>query len=201
LAVAAATLPVTLAAAFAGGPTHAAGPNVLRVGSWNGVAGTYTSIQAAVNAAQPGDWILVGPGDYHEQGVPGAAQSAGVLIQTANLHLRGMNRNQVIVDGTKATAPHPCDATPSSQDTSAAGGRNGVDVYKVDGVSIDNLLVCNFLSSSGGGNGNEIWWNGGDASGKIGMGALSGSYLTASSSYNYGTDPASHGSSNVPMGK
>ena len=41
-----------------------AGAKVLRVGSYHGVPGQYKSIQAAVNAARPGDWILIGPGDY-----------------------------------------------------------------------------------------------------------------------------------------
>ena len=39
---------------------------VLRVGTYHGKRGQYQSIQAAVNAAHPGDWILVGPGDYKE---------------------------------------------------------------------------------------------------------------------------------------
>ena len=207
VAVGMATVPVVLLAALSGGPARAAGPNVLRVGTWHGVAGTHTSIQAAVSAAQPGDWILVAPGDYHELGVPGAEQKAGVLITTPNLHLRGMDRNTVIVDGTKPTAPTPCDAAPSSQVFGASDGNggtvgwNGIEVWKADGVSIENLLVCNYLSGSDGGNGNEIWWNGGDGSGTIGLGALRGDHLTASSSYNYGTDPANHGSSSVPMGK
>jgi hypothetical protein len=207
LAIGAAAVPVVVFAAFSGGPARAAGPNVLRVGSWHGIAGTYTSIQAAVSAASPGDWILAGPGDYHELGVPGAEHKAGVLITTPNLHLRGMDRNQVIVDGTKPTAPAPCDAAPSSQEFGASDGNggtvgwNGIEIVKADGVSIENLLVCNYLSGSGGGNGNEIWWNGGDGSGHIALGALHGDYLTASSSYNYGTDPANHGSTSVPMGK
>ncbi len=41
-------------------------PAVLLVGTYHGKAGQYSSIQAAVNAAQPGDDILVAPGDYHE---------------------------------------------------------------------------------------------------------------------------------------
>src|SRR5262249_21591326 len=32
---------------------------VLRVGTWKGRAGDYTSIQDAVDAAQPGDWVLI----------------------------------------------------------------------------------------------------------------------------------------------
>ena len=42
----------------------AAGARVLRVGTFHGIRGQYTSIQTAVNAAAPGDWILVAPGDY-----------------------------------------------------------------------------------------------------------------------------------------
>ena len=34
------------------------------VGTYKGVHGQYTTIQAAANAAKPGDWILIGPGDY-----------------------------------------------------------------------------------------------------------------------------------------
>jgi len=50
-----------------------------------------------------------------------------------------------------------------------------------------NLTVCNFLSGSHG-NGNEVWFNGGDGSGTIGMGSFRGAYLTTSSTF---FDPAS----------
>src|SRR5258708_220732 len=90
-------------------PGGAASPRVLLVGSYNGVAGQYSSIQEAVNAAQAGDWVLVGPGDYHEHGY----SKAGVWITTPNLHLRGMNRNSVIVDGTNPGSVTPCDANPA----------------------------------------------------------------------------------------
>ena len=56
-----------------------AGAKVLRVGSFHGVKGQYTSIQAAVKAAKPGDWILVGPGDYktsHDLDAQGRARSS-----------------------------------------------------------------------------------------------------------------------------
>ena len=82
----------------------AASARVLLVGSYHGIPGQFGSIQNAVNAARPGDWILIGPGDYHEQGVRHGREPAGVLIRTARLHLRGMNRNAVIVDGTKPGA-------------------------------------------------------------------------------------------------
>ena len=45
----------------------AASAKVLLVGSYHGIPGKFKSIQAAVDAARAGDWILVGPGDYHEQ--------------------------------------------------------------------------------------------------------------------------------------
>src|SRR5436190_2497076 len=158
-------------------PLHAAGPHVLRVGSYHGMAGQFQTIQAAVNAAQPGDWILIGPGDYHEQG----ASTAGVLVTTPHLHLRGMDRNRVIVDGTLPGAP-ACSSAPALQDFGPSG-RNGIEVLKTSGVSVENLTVCNFLSDDSGENGNQIWFNGGDGSGAIGMGSFLGSYLTASSTY------------------
>ncbi len=160
-------------------PMHAAGSHVLRVGSYHGIAGQFQSIQAAVNAAQPGDWILVGPGDYHEQG----ASHDGVLVTTPTLHLRGMDRNGVIVDGTLPGAS-ACSSDPAVQDFGPNGsGRNGIEVLKTDGVSVENLTVCNFLSATSGNNGNEIWFNGGDGSGTIGLGSFQGTYLTASSTY------------------
>jgi hypothetical protein len=51
---------------LASGTAHAAVRQVLRVGSYNGKPGQYASIQEAVDAAHPGDWILIGPGDYKE---------------------------------------------------------------------------------------------------------------------------------------
>ncbi|HEX7734442.1 MAG TPA: hypothetical protein VF458_06260, partial [Ktedonobacteraceae bacterium] len=123
-------------------PLHAAGPRVLRVGSYYGISGQFQTIQAAVNAAQPGDWILIGPGDYHEQG----ASSAGVLVTTPNLHLRGMDRNRVIVDGTLPGAA-ACSSDPALQDFGPSG-RNGIEVLKTDGILVENLTVCNFLSDN-----------------------------------------------------
>ncbi|HEX7735140.1 MAG TPA: right-handed parallel beta-helix repeat-containing protein, partial [Ktedonobacteraceae bacterium] len=42
---------------------------------------------------------------------------------------------------------------------------------------------CNFLGDNSGNNGNEVWFNGGDGSGTIGLGSFLGTYLTASSTY------------------
>lgn len=178
---------------------------VLLVGTFRGVKGAFSSIQAAVDEATKGDWILIAPGDYHEtadeaQAIAGSSYGGestdtysdgdfgGVLIDTPDITLRGMDRSSVIVDGTKASAPEPCDSAPQYQNFGVTGpgdtaeGRNGILIWKADGVSIENLTVCNFLAGAGE-SGNEVWWNGGDGSGTIGLKGYSGSYLTATSTY------------------
>ena len=146
--------------------------------SWSarssGHAGQYPTIQSAVDGARSGDWILVAPGDYHENDdTTGPASEyvssggfGGVYITKSNIHVRGMNRNSVIVDGTKPGAT-ACSADPNDQTygrtrlpVAQPDGRNGIVVWKADRVSIDNLTVCNFLAGSEP-SGNEIWWNGG----------------------------------------
>jgi len=175
-----------------GAPAGAAqsGPNVLLVcnGSTRpcppGPPGSiFGTVQGAVNAAKPGDWILIWPGVYHEK----SAQwpMAGVWIQKPNLHIRGLDRNGVIIDGSNGTASKPCPSSPALQDTNGGVGRNGIEVFQASGVTIQNLTVCDYLAGPAGNGrtGNEIWWNGGDGSGKIGMGAYTGSYLSATSMY------------------
>ncbi len=159
--------------------SHGSAPRVLHVGRWRNHRGEYETIQAAVNAAMPGDWILIGPGDYHEQGSP----SSGVLVTTPGLHLRGMDRNRVVVDGTRPGSP-TCSRKAADQDLGPGGsGRNGIEVQKTDGVVIENLTACNFIGGTSGENGNQIWWNGGDGSGVIGMGSYAGRFLTASTTW------------------
>src|SRR5262249_42302102 len=170
-------------------------PRVLRVGSWRGRSGEFGSIQDAVAAARPGDGIVVGPGGSHEQadrsGVEGDEAGAGVSITTPGIHLRGMDRNRVVVDGTKPGSP-TCDATASTQDPGPdrgdgqARGRNGIEVLEVDGVTVENLSVCNFPAGASGGN--EIWFNGGDGSGTTNMGGFRGAYLSATSTFYGGSD-------------
>ena len=185
------------------GSTGTSSGHVLLVGSFAGHAGQFKTIQAAVSAAAPGDWILVGPGDYHETADETAPPTntesggfGGVLITKANLHLRGMNRNTVVVDGTKPGAPQPCSTDPGQQNLGPVGpggkalGRNGIVVWKANNVSIDNLTTCNFLAGTGG-SGNDVWWNGGAESGKIGLTGYSGSYLTTTSTYFGGETTAS----------
>ena len=112
----------------------------------------YSTIQAAVHAAGRGDWILIDRGVYHGQ----------VLIKTADLHLRGIDRNAVILDGRHRVG-------------------NGIEVYKTNGVWIENLMVRNFDRSSRDNfdTGNEIWWNGGRTTPRIGLHGWWGQYLTA----------------------
>jgi hypothetical protein len=183
----------------------AAGAKVLRVGSFHRVNGQFTSIQSALKAAKPGDWILIGPGDYktsHVSTPKGAPQfPAAVLITTPNLHIRGMNRKTVIVDGTRPGSA-VCSKEGSAQNFGLAGsasssatnpyaavkagggasGVNGLMVFKAANVSIENLTACNFLGGSREA-GNEIWWNGGAESGKVGGHGFIGQYLTATSTY------------------
>jgi hypothetical protein len=185
-----------LLSAFAlpGSAAAAPGPRVLLVGTFHGRAGQYRTIQSAVNAARPGDWILVAPGDYHEnadetgpRGDPADGQMGGVYITKSGITVRGMSRGSVIVDGTRPGSA-ACSSRPSDQDYGAAGpdgapvGRNGIVVSKASGVSIENLTVCNFLAGTGA-SGNQIWWNGGDGSGTIGLTGYRGSYLTATSTF------------------
>ena len=167
--------------------------HVLTVGTFHGTKGEYSTIQAAVDAAKKGDWILVAPGDYKETADlsnPSAStdngQFGGVLITTAGVHLRGMDRNTTVVDGTKAGAAQ-CSAAEADQQFGVvkdgkATGRNGIVVSKADNVSIDNLTVCNFLNGTEDG-GNEIWWNGDLGTKALGLKGYQGSYLTATSTF------------------
>jgi hypothetical protein len=182
---------LAVAAPVAAARTHHRGVHVWRVGTWHGIRGNVSSISAALRRARPGDWILIGPGDYHVRmdhfSQRGSGQPAGVLVTTPGLHIRGMNRNDVVLDGTKPGS-RKCSSAPGAQDYGQRGakgqpaGRNGIEVYKVSHVAISNLTACNFLAGTTD-SGNEIWWNGGDDSGKIGMGAWHGYYLSATSTY------------------
>lgn len=117
----------------------------------------YKTIQEAVNASPRNGWVLVEPGVYDEEVKITSAQNG--------LHLRGMDRNSVIVDGQHKLTPE---------------GANGIEAIKASNIWIENLTVRNFdRASRGGENGNEIWWNGGDETGKIGARKWYGNYLTA----------------------
>jgi hypothetical protein len=114
-----------------------------------------TTIQGAVNETAAGDWVLIEPGTYEEEVTVTSAHS-GIWI-------RGMNRNSVIIDGQHTVG-------------------NGIVVAKANNVWIENLTVRNFEFGKGcevESCGNEIWWNGGSDSGKIGAHGWYGNYLTA----------------------
>ncbi len=117
----------------------------------------FKTIQAAVDATKRGAWVLIEPGVYDEE-VKVTKPHAGIFI-------RGMDRNSVIVDGQGKIVP---------------GGRNGIEIYKDNNVWVENLTVRNFERESlNGSGGNEIWWNGGAESKKIGAHGWYGRYLTA----------------------
>ena len=206
--------------------------DVFAVGTFDGTPGNVTatedvaSIQLAVNDAEawatdatneagcagaPCDtYVLLAPGDYKTapsavEAPPAGQDPAGVLIDTANVWLVGMNRNGVIIDGTQSGPP--CSTNPSDQvygptayvaspygsesnyaPSDAYAGMNGVMAWKASGSWVGNLTVCNFLGGSGGsgGSGNEIWWNGGANGGQLfvdNQGGYVGEYLTATSTF------------------
>ncbi|NLA34260.1 MAG: plasmid stabilization protein, partial [Actinobacteria bacterium] len=88
--------------------------NVLRV------PGDFPTIQAAVDASQPGDLILIAPGVYTEAGV-------GITVETPDIVIRGEDRNEVIIDGE------------FTRD-------NGIKVFS-DGVAVENLTVRNHTAN------------------------------------------------------
>ena len=186
---------------------------VLRVGSYGGIPGQYSTIQAAVDVAHAGDTILIGPGDYKTSSIESVSSSgktypAAVLIQTGDLTLRGMERSAVVIDGTRPGSTE-CSSQPADQNYGPGGtaGLNGVMVYQANNVSLENMTVCNFLTGPGGSSGNEggagtayitgngFWWNGGYDSGNIGGYGFTGSYLTATSTFFNGSVPASQAES------
>ncbi|MFB6989887.1 nitrous oxide reductase family maturation protein NosD [Streptomyces sp. NPDC056178] len=87
------------------------------------------SIQKAVDAAQPGDTVVVLPGTYRES----------VLITKAGLTLRGSGDNTVIRPAAKS-APS-ADACVKAGSGICVLGRSG---RTVDGVTIDSLALSGF---------------------------------------------------------
>ncbi len=150
----------------------------------------YRTVQSAVNAARPGDWILIWPGVYHENNL---AHHAGVWVDTPDVHIRGFSRDSVIIDGSSGSSTAPCPSSPGLQNFTP---RDGIVVWRASGVSIQNLTVCDYLAGPGGEHGTQVWWTGakatdggeaesedGDGSGELGLGSFTGSYLTATSMY------------------
>jgi hypothetical protein len=174
---------------------------VLRVGTYSGKKGECKTIQEAVHAAAPGNWILIGPGDYKQSssqamsgGVGDDRAGADIVITTPDLHIRGMNRNTVMIDGTKPGYPE-CSSEEAAQylgtpEGSGYSGNNGIVVYKAEGVWLQNFSACNFLSGNKGG-GDEIWFDGGQASGKQELRSWWGEWVSATSTYWGGTNKPS----------
>ncbi|MGH2681294.1 MAG: PLDc N-terminal domain-containing protein [Actinomycetota bacterium] len=80
------------------------------------VPGDVPTIQEAVDRARPGGLVLIEPGVYRE----------AVVVTTPYLTVRGMDRNDTILDGDFELA-------------------NGIHVVEADGVAIENLTARRFL--------------------------------------------------------
>jgi hypothetical protein len=74
------------------------------------------TIQAAVDAAEPGGLVLIAPGVYEE----------AVVVTTPFVTIRGLDRNETILDGRFELD-------------------NGIAVIEADGVAIENLTARNYL--------------------------------------------------------
>ncbi|MFE5243831.1 MULTISPECIES: right-handed parallel beta-helix repeat-containing protein [unclassified Streptomyces] len=97
------------------------------------------SIQSAVDAAHPGDTIVILPGTYHES----------VLVTKPGLTLQGMGRRTVI---TPAAAKSKKATNGKKAANACAAGGNGICVIgakgrTVDGVTIRALTVSGFSKS------------------------------------------------------
>ena len=130
-----------VAAAAVAVPSHAASPHVILVCS--GTAGcpptpkgtpVYKSIAVGVSHAQNGDWVLVWPGYYRE-----AVTVAPTAALTSGLHIRGMQRNGVVLDGTKTSG-------------------SGIHVQDVDNTWVENMTGQHYKSGSA----NAFYWTGVD---------------------------------------
>lgn len=83
----------------------------------------HATIQEAVDAASPGDLILIAPGTYEE----------AVDVETEDLTIRGLDRNEVILDGGFEL-------------------ENGIRVL-ADGVAVENMTAQNYTV-------NGFFWTG-----------------------------------------
>ncbi len=106
------TAPTTEAPTTTAAPTTTEAPySVLRVPE------DHPTIQEAVDAAEPGDLVLVAPGVYEES----------VAVETDDIVIRGLDRNEVVLDG-----GHELE--------------NGIIVFS-NGVAVENLTTRNYTSN------------------------------------------------------
>lgn len=135
------------AAVLAVGPlalhASAAGPRPRVILVCSGTAGcprvpagtaVYTSIAVGTSHAQNGDWVLVWPGYYREAVTvtPRAGLSSG-------LHIRGLQRNGVVLDGAKADG-------------------SGIHIQGVNNTHVENMSAQNYHTGSA----NGFYWTGVD---------------------------------------
>ncbi len=78
----------------------------------------HQTIQAAVDAAKPGDMIMIGEGTYNE----------AVDVETDRLTIRGADRNTTILDGQFKL-------------------ENGIRVLSAKGVAVENLTARNYTTN------------------------------------------------------
>jgi hypothetical protein len=79
------------------------------------VPGDHDTIQAAVDAAEPGDLVLIAPGTYEE----------AVTVETDEIVLRGLDRDEVILEGGFELD-------------------NAIRVVGADGVVVENMTAQNY---------------------------------------------------------
>lgn len=91
---------------------ESSGPSTIKV------PGDHPTIQEAVDAASPGDLVLIEPGIYKE----------AVKVTTEDVTIRGLDRNTVILDGE------------FEKD-------NGIFVVEADGVAVENMTARNYTSN------------------------------------------------------
>jgi hypothetical protein len=130
-------------------------------------------IQEAVEGTGKGAWVVIAPGVYHEEVKVKGKTHEG-------LHIRGMDRNTVILDGTGLQ-------NSKGSNGIEIGETHGSKAELADNVTVENLTVRNFEQEPEGPGGNAIWWSGGDETGKVGGHGWWGRYLTAYDSGLYGS--------------